>query len=178
MTEELSTKQRPDEICKTLGIGTTTYYNRLEHLGIEASKDEEGVYLNAEQMKRMEELHEHIKRTGKMKGFRGGGQLAVSESSGLASELEIPEVEAETFAQIDDEMLSQLIDEAGELRTQQIAMPHLVRLHLANNMTEDDLSDEQRAKLQAIREAANPKPNAVTVAQQLLERHRQNQGKK
>jgi hypothetical protein len=178
MTEELSTKQRPDEICKTLGIGTTTYYNRLEHLGIEASKDEEGVYLNAEQMKRMEELHEHIKRTGKMKGFRGGGQLAVSESSGLASELEIPEVEAETFAQIDDEMLSQLIDEAGELRTQQIAMPHLVRLHLANNMTEDDLSDEQRAKLQAIREAANPKPNAATVAQQLLERHRQNQGKK
>lgn len=179
MTTELSTKWRLNEICEKLGIGSTTYYNRLGHLGIEASKDEEGVYLNAEQMKIMEDLSEHIKQTGRMKGFRGsGGQLALSESSGLASELEIPEVEAETFAQIDDEMLSQLIDEAGELRTQQIAMPHLVRLHLANNMTEGDLSDEQRAKLQAIREAANPKPNAATVAQQLLERHRQNQSKK
>lgn len=174
MTTELSTKLRPDEICEKLSIGTSTYYNRLKYLGIEASRDADGPYLNAEQMKLMEELSEHIRQTGKMQGFRdSGGQLALSESSSLASALEIPEVEAETFAQIDDEMLSQLIEEAGELKTQQIAMPHLVKLHLANNMTEEDLSDEQRAKLQAIREAATPKLNAAaTQAQQLLQRHR------
>lgn len=179
MTTELSTKWRPDEICERLSIGTTTYYNRLEHLGIEASKDEEGVYLNAEQMKRMEELHEHIKRTGKMKGFRGGGELAVSESSGLASGLEIPvQPEIPGNDGDDEDGLEQLIREAAELKVQQAAMPDLVRLHLANGMTEDDLPDDLKAKLQAVREAANPKQSAASIAQQLLERHRQNQSKK
>jgi hypothetical protein len=51
MTEEVSQKWRQDEIYERLSIGSSTYYNRLSHLGIEASKDEEGVYLNAEQMK-------------------------------------------------------------------------------------------------------------------------------
>lgn len=178
MTTELSTKWRPEEIYEKLSIGSTTYYNRLSHLGIEASKDEEGVYLNPEQMKLMEELNEHIKQTGKMKGFRRGGELAVAESSGLASGLEIPEVEAETFTEIDDETLSQWVNEAGDLKMQQIAMPHLVKLRLANAMTEEDLSDHQKAKLQAVREAANPKQNAESIAQGLLQRHRQNQSKK
>jgi hypothetical protein len=128
----------------------------------------------------MQELNEHIKKTGKMRGFRGGGELAISENSDLASAsaLEIPEVEAENFVQMDDEMLSQLIGEAGELKVQQVAMPDLVRLHLAAQMTEEDLSDEQRAKLRAIREAADPKkPKVASIAQELLERHRQNQAK-
>ena len=178
MTTELSTKWRPDELCEKLGIGSTTYYNRLSHLGIEASKDEEGMYLTAEQMKLMEELSEHIKQTGKMKGFRVGGELAVSESSGLASGLEIPEVEADIPGNEDEDGLEQLIREAAELKVQQAAMPDLVRLHLANGMTEDDLPDDLKAKLLAVREAANPKQNAASIAQQLLERHRQNQGKK
>jgi len=33
-------------------------------------------------------------------------------------EIEIPEVETENFAQMDDEMLSRLIGEAGELKVQ------------------------------------------------------------
>ena len=177
MTTELSTKWRPDELCEKLGIGSTTYYNRLSHLGIEASKDEEGMYLTAEQMKLMEELNQHIKQTGKMKGFRVGGELAVSESSGLASGLEIP-VQSDIPGNEDEDGLEQLIREAAELKVQQAAMPDLVRLHLANGMTEDDLPDDLKAKLLAVREAANPKQNAASIAQQLLERHRQNQGKK
>ena len=177
MTTELSTKWRPDELCEKLGIGTSTYYNRLSHLGIEASKDSEGTYITAEQMKLMEELSEHIKQTGKMKGFRVGGELAVSESSGLASGLEIP-VQSDIPGNEDEDGLEQLIREAAELKVQQAAMPDLVRLHLANGMTEDDLPDDLKAKLLAVREAANPKQNAASIAQQLLERHRQNQGKK
>ena len=177
MTTELSTKWRPDELCEKLGIGSTTYYNRLSHLGIEASKDEEGMYLTAEQMKLMEELSEHIKQTGKMKGFRVGGELAVSESSGLASGLEIP-MQSDIPGNEDEDGLEQLIREAAELKVQQAAMPDLVRLHLANGMTEDDLPDDLKAKLLAVREAANPKQNAASIAHQLLERHRQNQGKK
>lgn len=177
MTTELSTKWRLEQVCEVLSIGTSTYYNRLSHLGIEASKDEEGVYLNAEQMQVMEELNQHIKQTGKMKGFRVGGELAVSESSGLASGLEIP-MQPEIPGDEDEDGLEQLIREAAELKVQQAAMPDLVRLHLANGMTEDDLPDDLKAKLQAVREAANPKQSAASIAQQLLERHRQNQGKK
>jgi hypothetical protein len=126
-------------------------------------------------------LNEHIKKTGKTRGFRGGGELAISENSELASgsALEIPEVEAENFDRMDDEMLSRLISEAGELKVQQVAMPELIKLHLAAGMTEEDLSDEQKEKLQAIREAATPKSKAAaSIAQKMLQRHRQNQQEK
>src|SRR4028119_1901209 len=126
METELSTKWRPEQICETLSIERSTYYNRLKYLEIEPSRDDEGPYLNAEQMKLMEELNEHIRKTGKMRGFRGGGELAISENSDLASgleipEIEIPEVETESFGQMDDEMLNRLIGEAGELKVQQVA---------------------------------------------------------
>ncbi|MEG5087956.1 MULTISPECIES: hypothetical protein [unclassified Microcoleus] len=178
MTTELSTKLRPDEICEKLGIGTSTYYNRLKYLGIEASRDAEGPYLNAEQMKLMEELSEHIKATGKMQGFGGGGQLALSESSGLASALEIPVQPEIPGSEEDEDGLEELIREAAELKVQQVAMPELIKLHLAAGMTEDDLPPDLKAKLQAVRDAANPKPNAAaSLAQRMLQRHRQNQGK-
>lgn len=177
MTTELSTKLRPEEVWDRLGIGSSTYYNRLSHLGIEASKDEEGVYLNAEQMKLMEDLNEHIKQTGRMKGFGGGGQLALSESSGLASALEIPMQPEIPGSDEDEDGLEELIREAAELKVQQVAMPELIKLHLAAGMTEDDLPADLKAKLQAVRDAANPKQNAASIAQQLLQRHRHNQAK-
>ena len=181
METELSTNWRLEQICERLGIGTSTYYNRLKYLEIEPSRDDEGPYLTQHQMKEMEDLNEHIKKTGKTRGFRDGGELAISENSDLVSApaLEIPEVETENFDQMDDEMLSRLIGEAGELKVRQVAMPDLVRLHLANNMTEEDLSDAQKEKLRAIREAATPKSNAAaSIAQQLLQRHRQKQQQK
>jgi len=180
METELSTKWRLEQVCEVLSIGTSTYYNRLKYLEIEPSRDDEGPYLTQHQMKEMEDLNDHIKKTGKTRGFRDGGELALSENSDLTSgsALEIPEVETENFDQMDDEMLSRLIGEAGELKVRQVAMPDLVRLHLANNMTEEDLSHAQREKIRAIRDAADPKPKAAaTIAQQLLQRHRQMQQK-
>ena len=55
MTEEVSRKWRMDEVLEAFGIKDTTYYNRLHHLNIKPSKDEEGTYITAEQMKLMEE---------------------------------------------------------------------------------------------------------------------------
>jgi len=121
-------------------------------------------------MKLMEQLNEHIKRTGKMRGFRGGGELAISESSGLA--LEIPEQPDIPGIEEDEDGLEELIREAAELKVQQAAMPELIKLHLAAGMTEDDLPDDLKAKLQAVREAANPKQNAAAIANKLLERYR------
>ncbi|WP_377481880.1 MAG: hypothetical protein P2A85_29380 (plasmid) [Microcoleus anatoxicus] len=178
MTQAMSARTTPDEACEALGIKKSQYYDRLKFIGIKANKDAEGTYLSAEQMKVMEELNEHIKETGKMEGFGGGGQLALSESSGLASALDIPVQPEIPGSEEDEDGLEQLIREAAELKVQQAAMPDLVRLHLANGMTEDDLPDDLKAKLQAVREAANPKQNAAAIAQQLLERHRQNLGKK
>jgi predicted RND superfamily exporter protein len=178
MTADLSTKWRLDQICQVFSIEKSTYYNRLKYLGIEASRDTEGTYLNAEQMKLMEDLNEHIRQTGRMRGFRGG-QLAISESSGLASVLEIPEqLESQTFAEVNDEVLDQLIWDAAELKKRQIAEPEVIKLHLAAQMTEDDLPDEMKAELQAVRKLTNPKPNAASIAQQLLQRHRQKQQQK
>jgi len=170
METELSTKWRPEQICEELSIGTSTYYNRLKYLEIEPSRDDEGPYLTQEQNKLMEDLNEHIKKTGKTRGFRGGGELAISESSGLA--LEIPEQPEIPGIEEDEDGLGELIREAAELKVQQAAMPELIKLHLAAGMTEDDLPADLKAKLQAVREAANPKQNAAAIASNLLAKYR------
>jgi len=174
METELSTKWRPEQICEKLSIGTSTYYNRLKYLEIEPSRDDEGPYLNAEQMKLIEDLNEHIQKTGKTRGFRGSGELALSESSGATSALEIP-LEPETFTDANDGKLDQIIWEAAELKKQQLARAELVKLHLAHQMTEDDLPDEMKEELAAVREAANPaspKQNPAAAASNLLAKYR------
>jgi hypothetical protein len=171
----ISGRTTPDEACEILGIKKSPYYERLRFLGIKANKDEEGTYLNAEQMKLMQDLDNHIRETGKMEGFSGGGQLALSESSDLTSMLEIPMQPEIPGSEEDEDKLEELIREAAELKVQQMAMPELVKLHLAAGMTEDDLPADLKAKLQAVREAANPaspKQNPAAIANQLLDRYR------
>ena len=171
----ISGRTTPDEACEILGIKKSPYYERLRFLGIKANKDEEGTYLNAEQMKLMQDLDNHIRETGKMEGFSGGGQLALSESSDLTSMLEIPMQPEIPGSEEDEDKLEELIREAAELKVQQMAMPEVIKLHLAAGMTEDDLPADLKAKLQAVREAANPaspKHNAAAIANKLLERYR------
>lgn len=174
MTQAISGRTTPEEACEALGIKKTPYYQRLRFLGIKANKDDEGVYLTADQMKLMWDLHEHIKQTGKMEGFNGGGQLALVESSAVESALEIP-LEPETFADGDDGELDQIIWEAAELKKQQLARATLVKLHLAHQMTREDLPDEMKEELAAIEEAANPaspKQNPAAAASNLLAKYR------
>ena len=173
METELSTKWRLEQICEELNIEKSTYYKRLKYLEIEPSRDDVGPYPTQEQVGLMQELNEHIRKTGKMRGFRGGGELALSESSGLA--LEIPEQPDIPGIEEDEDRLEELIREAAELKVQQAAMPELIKLHLAAGMTEDDLPDDLKAKLQAVREAANPaspKQNAAVIASNLLAKYR------
>jgi hypothetical protein len=171
----ISGRTTPDEACEILGIKKSPYYERLRFLGIKANKDEEGTYLNAEQMKLMQDLDNHIRETGKMEGFSGGGQLALSESSDLTSMLEIPMQPEIPGSEEDEDRLEELIREAAELKVQQMAMPELIKLHLAAGMTEDDLPADLKAKLQAVREAANPaspKRNPAAAASNLLAKYR------
>jgi hypothetical protein len=173
MVEAVSGRTTPEEACEKLGIKKSPYYQRLRFLNIKANKDDEGVYLTADQMKLMFDLHEHIKQTGKMEGFSGGGQLTLVESSG-APALEIS-LEPETVVNADDGDLDQIIWEAAELKKQQLAKAALIRLHLAHQMTEDDLPDEMKEELAAVREAANPaspKQNPAAAASNLLAKYR------
>jgi hypothetical protein len=49
----LSTFGRQSQIYKILSIGKSTYYDKLKYLKIDPTKDAEGTYLNAEQIKLM-----------------------------------------------------------------------------------------------------------------------------
>jgi hypothetical protein len=114
-----------------------------------------------------------------MRELPGGGQLAVAENSELGVALEIPE-EVEADFDINDEVeLNGLIREAAVLKVQQEAMPELMKLHLAAQMSVEDLPEDLRAKLQAVKEAANPnspKQNPAMLAQQVLQRYRSGKG--
>lgn len=175
MTQTVSGRTTPEEACEALGIKKSPYYQRLKFLNIKAQKDDEGkgTYLTEDQMKLMWDLHEHIKQTGKMEGFSGGGQLALVENSG-APALEIP-LQPEAVVNADDGDLDQMIWEAAELKKQQLARPALIRLHLAHQMTREDLPDEMKEELAAIEEAANPaspKQNPAAAASNLLAKYR------
>ncbi len=61
MEKGLPTLGRQSQIYKVLSIGKSTYDARLKYLEIDPCKDAEETYLNAQQMKLMEDLNEHIR---------------------------------------------------------------------------------------------------------------------
>ena len=154
----------PEDAQEMLGIGKSQYYARIKKLGIKAHRDSDGkAYLDDEQME-------------KLTNYNNSGELAIAEVSELS--LEIPSELQQDSSELEDEELSFLMREAQELRAQQEAMPDLVKLYMAAGISEDELPEDLKKKVKAVREAANPKQNAAAIAQQLLQRHRQNQGKK
>lgn len=189
MTDQNSTQFdmiRPDDLMQELGIKKDTYYADLNYLEIKASKDENGkAYLTNDQANRVRELRSHVTETGKREGFVSTttdeikGDLVHGESSqemvALAEEidLEIPQEQGES-----EDNLEKLIHEAAKLKMQNLSAPHLVKLHLAQQMTEEDLPPEMREKVDAVRKAANPKFQPSSVANNLLQqwRNRGNDG--
>jgi hypothetical protein len=71
-----------------------------------------------------------------------------------------------------EDNLEQLIYEAAQLKMQNLSAPHLVKLHLAQQMSEDDLPSEMQEKVQQVRNAANPKFQPASVASNLLQQWR------
>ncbi|MDJ0800878.1 MAG: hypothetical protein QNJ51_29405 [Calothrix sp. MO_167.B12] len=186
----------PDEIIQLLGIKKSAYYERLKFLGIKAHKDEGGkAYLDSEQVELLEKLESHVKATGKMEGFEfspgedeeveteddsteKGGKLAVKGSSKLASKSQSPQPDSVIEQKIPETQpdFSQgnerLIREAAEIKAQGLALPDLVKLQLASQMTFSDLPEDLQQKVTAVREAANPKMNPASVASDLLAQYR------
>jgi hypothetical protein len=148
----------PEDVQEMLGIGKSQYYARIKKLGIKAHRDSDGkAYLDDEQME-------------KLMNSNNSGELAIAEVSELS--LEIPLELQQDSSELEDEELSFLMREAQELRAQQAAMPDLVKLYLAAGIKEDELPEDLKQKVKAVRDAANPKQNAAAIASQLLERYR------
>ena len=60
MEKGRTTLGRQSQIYKVLSIGKSTYDARLKYLKSDPTKDAERTCLNAQQMKLMEDLNEHI----------------------------------------------------------------------------------------------------------------------
>ena len=137
----------------------------------------------------MRELRSHVSQTGKREGFVSSstddinGDLVHHQSSQEITafneeseevDLEIPQSEQEEY----EDNLEKIIHEAARLKMQNLSAPHLVKLHLAEQMSEEDLPPEMREKVQQVRNAANPKFQPSSVANNLLQqwRNRGNDG--
>jgi hypothetical protein len=170
---------RPEDIQEMFGIKQRAYYNRIKYLGIEAHKDEQGKpYLDEQQVKLLQALHEHINETGKMEGFINNAIVKVDDSAAIAStnnnsEENIYVKPAEPTEQFD---LNLLMRDAAELKAREIAMPALVKRAIADKMTEQDLPEDLQEKIGLAREAANPKYTPASVADDLLNQWRSNRG--
>ena len=173
MTDQNSTVDyqiRPDDLMEELGIKKDAYYAYIKFLDIKIEKADGKAYLSQEQADLMRSLRSHVLETGEMKGFvnSNGGELATVESASLTEQTiqtqEIP------IGQSDDE-LNQLIRAAAELKGQRLVTPQMVISALADRMTYEDLPNDVRAKVDAVKESTSPKPPSQ-LAEQILIRWR------
>lgn len=169
---------RPEELMDELGIKKSKYYNILKVLGIKAEKDEKGMsYLSYNQIEKIrgyllgqnETAENDISGNSSMVKV-DDNDIAASANSNEGEDIYIKPESASS--QLD---FSQLMRSAAELKTRELAMGDLVKREVANRMTEDDLPEDLREKLELAREAANPKFTPAEVADTLLNQWR-NQG--
>ena len=167
---EVDYQIRPDDLMEELGIKKDAYYAYIKFLDIKIEKADGKAYLSQEQANLMRSLRSHVVETGEMKGFvnSNSGELATVESANLTEQpiqtQEIP------IGQSDDE-LNQLIRAAAELKGQRLAMPQMIVSALADKMTYEDLPNDVRAKVDAVKESTIPKLPSQ-LADQILSRWR------
>ena len=168
---EIDYQIRPDDLMEELGIKKDAYYAYIKFLDIKIEKADGKAYLSQEQADLMRSLRSHVLETGKMEGFANSnsGELVTVESANLTEQpiqsQEIP------IGQSDDD-LDQLIRAAAELKGQRLAMPQMIVNALADKMTYEDLPDDVKQKVDAVRESTSPK-HPSQLADQLLARYRQ-----
>lgn len=159
-------------------------------------------YFTDEQVEMMDALHEHVKATGKMEGFEfTPGENEVESESVTPETDNVPETDdvndddssgkmtvavggkiSGTDSVIEQEIpqtqpdfslgMEGIMRKAAELTAQGLAMPDLVALQLSSQMTFDDLPDDLKDKVTAVREAATPKMQPAETASQLLAQYR------
>ena len=170
---------RPEQLQDELGIKKDAYYAYLKHLGIKAQRGPDGKsYLEPEQANLVRALRAHVIDGGTIEDFvvsdyQPGHFLAVAGGGDLAGEMPRggqPRPEQEPAEGFDMEALMR---EAAELAAHRMAYADEVKLQLASQMTYDDLPDDIRAQVDAVRQAAMPSEQPGKLAADLLSRWRQ-----
>ncbi len=185
LTPELSPRIHPkvhsESVLSELGISKNTYYADVKFLGITIHKDEKRkAFITQEDFNLLIELRKHIEKTGTRQGFEAQkGGLVVSEKSELTNTN--PAEITSTNNQIDypqpeepiatDEMGQQLFRAGAELKAKETAMPHLVIRAVADQLHEEQLPEDLKEKVEATKEAANPKWNPGDLADSLIRRY-------
>lgn len=172
-----------DELLDKYQIKKDAYAARVKFLGLVAQRDEKNrVCFTSEQVQLMDDLHEHIKKTGKMEGFLNNrtdesGALVQANDNAIASNDQPADLATENIYVEPEEPTANmdvqaLVRSAQELAAQNMAMPDLVKLSLAQNMNFDDLDPDLQEKVTATRQAAHPKHQPASIASQILSQYR------
>ena len=166
---------RPEKLMEDLGIKKDAYYADLKFLNIKPVRDGEGkVWLTPEDAERIRHLRSYVEKNGKREGFSG---IVKSDDNKLVtnsdSELTQDNIYVAPEEPTDNMNIDGLVREAAELKAREVAMPDLVKRAIADKMTEDDLPEDLKEKVNLAREAANPKFTPSMVADKILERYRQ-----
>jgi len=148
----------------------------LKHLNIKAQKDSDGKsYLEPEEANLIRLLREHVVAGGKIAEFVIPGALAISEQCDLANpyaEMPSPTGNPDQ-AQKPDLDMDGIMRSAAELAAHRMAYADQVKLHLASQMTYEDLPGDIQAQVNAVRQSALLSESPVKIAADLLGQWRQ-----
>ena len=164
---------KPEDLMEELGIKKDTYYRDVNFLNIEVIKDDDGkTWITQEDADRIKALRKYVEETGKRQGFEDNeANLIVSENNSIQNNED--DIYVTPDEPTDNMNIDGLVRKASELKAREIAMPELVTRAIADKMTEDDLPEDLKEKVNLAREAANPKFTPSMVAKTILERYRQ-----
>ncbi len=178
MTTQNSTENQtisPEALMLELGIKKTKYYNLLDRLDIKADKDSEGkailTFEKAEKVRAY--LLGNIQETENDDSVNSSlvkvDDSNLVESNNNNSEEDIY-VEAEN--PLDNLNVNQLLRKAAQLKARELATPELAIRAIADRMSEDDLPEDLKQKVFAVREAVNPKWTPGQLADSILSQYR------
>ncbi len=181
MNKQTSTENqpiRPEDLMGEFNIKKSKYYSVLKELGIKAPKDSKGrTYLKYEQANRIRDYLSVNEEAVNNQEYTNSALVKTDNNSLAASTKENqPDIyvkPSEPTAQFD---LNQIMRSAAELKARELAMPDLVKRAVADRMSEEDLPEDLKEKVAAVREAANPKYTPAEVASNLLEQWRSSLG--
>ncbi len=188
MNKQTSTENqpiRPEDLMGEFNIKKSKYYSVLKKLGIKATKDNQGkAYLTESQANKIRQELSGNDNSADSKDYDSSALVKADNNNLAASTKENqpiiqenqPDIyvkPSEPTAQFD---LNQIMREAAELKARELAMPHLVKKAVADRMSEEDLPEDLKEKVAAVREAANPKYTPASVADSLLEQWRSSKG--
>jgi hypothetical protein len=172
-----------DELLDKYQIKKDAYAARVKFLGLTSYRDSDNrTYFTTEQVQVMDELHEHIKKIGKMEGFavtktdESGALVRANENAIATNDKPAPLATGNIYVEPEEPTagmdIDRLVREAAELKARNLAMGDLVKLSIAQNMTFEDLDPDLQAKVTAAHNAANPKDTPASIASQLLAQYR------